>query len=197
MVSDSSSSIDWRVMMWKEMLLTDRYIKSKMLGDGFGFSLREFQIQQAMEVTGAELQDYFLVTGSVHSGPLSAIRYVGVVGLVLYTWLLIYMVRVSMKQINRARGTGFFEPALYVCLPIIYAPFGYYIIFGAFESALPHTIMSVGLLKVLTNALDDHFGAESKGTARHQLPLVPQKRTMRMIPQAAGPTRSGGGSVRS
>jgi hypothetical protein len=168
-VSDSSNSLDWRVQMWKEMLFTDRYIKSKILGDGFGFSVREYQIQQALEVSPVDLQDYYLITGSVHSGPISTIRYVGVIGLILYTWLMVIMCQLSFSLIRRARGTGFFEPVLFVTLPIIYAPFGYFIVFGAFEVALPHTILSVGMLKLFENALGDFLGHGGAAPVRDKI----------------------------
>ncbi len=159
-VQDATGSVEWRVLMWKEMLLTDRYIDSKLLGDGFGFSRMEFQIQQSFKGFGEGLQDYYLVTGGVHSGPISAIRYVGYVGLALYMALIIAMARQAYRLIVTTKTTQVLAPVMFLCLPIIYDPIGYTLIFGALDQSYPQAIFHLGLLKFLTNAVED-FNSET------------------------------------
>ena len=43
-VMEAQNSTEWRVYMWKLMLSSNRYIENKWLGDGFGFSMRQFEL---------------------------------------------------------------------------------------------------------------------------------------------------------
>ena len=72
--------------MWKEVLISDKYIENKLLGDGFGFTRRQYATMQQLTQFGGsteDVQENAMITGGVHSGPISAIRYVGVVVCVL------------------------------------------------------------------------------------------------------------------
>jgi hypothetical protein len=48
-VLDAENSTEWRVELWKEALLTDRWISNKMFGDGLGFTMRELQYQMGRD----------------------------------------------------------------------------------------------------------------------------------------------------
>ena len=101
-----------------------------------------------------------MITGGVHSGPVSSIRYVGAVGMVMFMILLVLMAREAVRLVRLARGTDYFILALFVAVPIVWEPINFVFIFGGYESGLPNAIISIGLLKVLANTLGDLPGAE-------------------------------------
>lgn len=162
-IHDAQGSSEWRFEIWKIALDGDKYIKNKTLGDGFGFSQYELQIQ--MQATwggqgyiGGNEAEAQLVTGAYHSGPLSAIRYVGVVGLLLFTTLLIATAFYAWEVIGLAKNTVFFPLALFAGLPAIYRPFEYWFIFGAFDSDLPKAIFTLALLNMAHRSLKGFSG---------------------------------------
>jgi hypothetical protein len=156
-MEDAEDSAEWRYYMWDVVLSTDTYIHNKLLGDGFGFKDYELKIMQQQDSSdsafvGAPRQEAFLIVGDYHSGPLSAIRYAGVVGLVLYLSLLIVSARYAWNIVRRSRGTDYLPLALLVGIPAIYEPFNYVFIFGEFDAGFPTTIFLCGMLKLLSNA---------------------------------------------
>lgn len=158
---EAEDSAEWRYYMWNVVLSTDTYIHNKLLGDGFGFKDYELKIMEQQDspdsaFVGAPRQEAFLIVGAYHSGPLSAVRYVGVVGLVLYFSLLIAAAAYSWNTIRRSQGTDYLPLALLVGLPAIYEPFNYVFIFGAFDSGFPNTLFVCGMLKLLSNAVPRH-----------------------------------------
>ncbi len=88
--ADADFSAEWRFFMWRQMLTTDRYISNKLLGDGFGMTA--LQLQQSANAMASgdpeQAQESFMIVGQVHSGPISTIRYVGYLGLVIFLCLL-------------------------------------------------------------------------------------------------------------
>jgi hypothetical protein len=106
-------------------------------------------------------QEGSLITGAYHSGPLSAIRYVGVVGLVLYLSLLIATAGYGWKIVRRSQGTDYLPLALLVGIPAIYEPFNYVFIFGSFDDDFPDTLFVCGMLKLLSKALNEHAPGSS------------------------------------
>src|SRR4030095_4354967 len=152
-----------------------KYIDNKLLGDGFGFSQNEMALMQHLTLSStAESQEWYMLTGAVHSGPISAIRYVGYVGLALYTWFLIVAARTAYRLVRKAQNTECFCPALFMCIPIIFEPFYYWVIFGAYDSSLPTAIYSAGLLKMLSNSLDDREKELERVAPSRRLPAQPR-----------------------
>jgi hypothetical protein len=163
-VEGANESSEWRFEMWKIALESEKYIKNKILGDGFGFSAYELQLQlQAawggQGYVGGEKTETQLVTGAYHSGPISSIRYVGVVGLVLFIIFLIACAKYAWKIIRRAKGTPFFPLALFIGVPAIYKPFSFIVVFGAFESDLPDAIVALAFLNLCSRGLDAYFSS--------------------------------------
>jgi hypothetical protein len=151
-VSDAEGSIDWRVYMWRTALGTSDFIKDKIFGDGFGFSAYEFSIMQAGEnFIGHESQEVFMIQGAFHSGPISAIRFVGVVGLALYLALILYLAVRGFGILRATAGSPYFPIAMMAALPAIYEPLQYVLIFGAYDSGLPTTLFTCGLFKLIEN----------------------------------------------
>lgn len=162
-VYDAQSSTEWRVEMWKEVLLTDRWIGNKLLGDGLGFSARELQHRAQLEsrkflgrkgVSGFDIErEYVLVTGNYHSGPVSAVRTIGYAGLIV---MFLAMVRIAMhahRQIMRCRGTEWFPVALFFCIPMIWYPIFFVFVFGGFQKDAILIMLNAGMLRILENNL--------------------------------------------
>ena len=151
-----SESTDWRVGMWEEALYGDG-IQNKVLGDGFGIRSTEvsyYRKRLAMrQISTQEEQQYYILTGNLHSGPLTAIRYVGVIGFILYTILIIYIAvrffRLWRSCINRREAVlvGFFA------LPATYLPLKYLFVFGSFNVDFPQSLITAGMLVLCQNVI--------------------------------------------
>jgi hypothetical protein len=153
-VADAAGSTEWRVQMWKDILKGTQYIHDKVMGDGFGFSRNELSaMERQLYSTGQTQQEDSMIIGAFHSGPLSAIRFVGVVGLVLYYALLIYSAVYGWRLIRALEGSDFYPLALFASLALIWEPIKYTFVFGGYDSALPSTIFGVGMLKMIHNSL--------------------------------------------
>lgn len=151
-VNDAEGSIEWRVYMWRTALGTSDFIKDKIFGDGFGFSAYELSIMQAGEdFIGHESQEVFMIQGAFHSGPISAIRFVGVAGLVLYLALILYLAVCGFGIVRATAGSPYFPIAMMAVLPALYEPFQYLFVFGAYDSGLPTTLFTCGLFKLVEN----------------------------------------------
>jgi hypothetical protein len=152
----AEESSEWRFYMWQQALTTDEFIKNKLLGDGFGFSAYELQImeQQAPNTgspfIGGDRQESQMIQGAFHSGPVSAIRFVGYVGLVLYLVLSFFAAFYAWGLIRATAATPFFPLALFIGIPVIYGPIKYIFIFGGYESGFPTTIFLCGMLRLLS-----------------------------------------------
>jgi hypothetical protein len=180
-VSDAEGSSEWRYYMWDIVLKTDTYIHNKLLGDGFGFSDYELQIMEQQQeggtgFIGAAEQEAFLIQGAFHSGPLSAIRFVGGVGLFLYMALLVAAALYGWKTIQRSKQTDYFPVALLFGIPAIYEPFQYVLIFGGFDSGFPTTLFVCGMLKLISREVDQTVQVRESKLVR-AIPLVDARST--------------------
>lgn len=157
-VEAGSSSTKWRTQMWMEALTTNRFIADHNFGDGFGFSKREYEAIAAMSLRQAftyeETQRTMAVVGDFHSGPISSIRVAGYVGLALVAALFLVLARDATRLVRRSKGTPFFAPTLFFCLPIIFEPFWYFLIFGGHASVIPFAGFGLGIMKVIQNSLE-------------------------------------------
>lgn len=162
-VIDSEGSTDWRVEIWQEVLFTDRWIQNKIMGDGLGFSAAELARQEALMVEGGSERfgvsgfdfhrESILANGDYHSGPVSAVRTIGYVGLLVMVLAQIRLVVHAHRQILRCKGTEWFPVALFFCIPIIWFPFYFAFIFGGFQVDGVGILMNLGMLRMLENNL--------------------------------------------
>lgn len=156
-LASGKDSEEWRYDMWRRAmeggLKGNHYIRNKILGDGFGVSLKEFNEVHSGADLGNEGQ---MIMGGFHNGPLSTIRFVGIVGLLLYYVLLIYLISYAIKLIRRSQNTPYYPITLFFAVPFIFTPFIYTFVAGFFDSSLPETILGIGMLKLLSNSLDDY-----------------------------------------
>jgi hypothetical protein len=134
---------------WWRKVLEDKSIKNWWFGDGFGASMGDWTL-----VTGRGAAGMAEVTGSLHSGPLTAIRYVGVVGLLLFYALAITSAVSACRCVRRCSGTMLQPVAMYLAIQLIWFPINYTLIFGAYNGDMPQLIFLAGLLRVVMRMAD-------------------------------------------
>lgn len=154
---DAKGSLEWRVDMWRLALTTDRYIKNKVFGDGFGYDpseLRAWAAKASLRMASSEgLQDYFMITGDYHSGLVSSVHFVGYIGLVLFTALLIANAKYAWKIISSAKKTAFFPLALFSGIVAIYHPISFWLIFGGYGGDFIQAIFTLGMLNLIDRSI--------------------------------------------
>lgn len=159
---DAEASTEWRYEMVAWAWNDNRIIKDKIWGQGFGISIEDMNIiagammsgQQGGMFIGGSDRENFMLTGSFHNGPVSTIRYVGIVGFLLFYPLLCYMAVIAWRLCQRARDTAVFPLALFIAIPVIYEPFNFIFVFGGFDGSVSQTLFWAGLLNLTTNYLD-------------------------------------------
>jgi hypothetical protein len=160
-VADAEGSSQWRFEMWHWAWNDDRILRDRTWGQGFGLSIDDMNLiatslmagQGGGSLLGGSDRENFMITGSFHSGPLSTIKYIGVVGLALYYPLMCYMAVLAWRLCIRARRTKASTLALFVGIPIIYEPFNFVVIFGGLDSNYPQLLFWAGLLNMTENYL--------------------------------------------
>jgi len=158
-LADAQGSSQWRFEMWGWAWNDERILQDRTWGQGFGLSLEDMNLvaaslmagQGGSSLLGGSDRELFMITGMFHSGPLSAIKFIGVVGLALYYPLMCYMAWLAWRLCKRARGTEAFTLSLFIGIPIIYEPFNFVIIFGGLDSNYPQLLFWAGLLNMLSN----------------------------------------------
>jgi len=154
--ADAEGSSRWRFEMWEWAWNDDRILRDRTWGQGFGLSIDDMNLIASSLVAGgggASLlggsdRENFMITGSFHSGPLSTIKYIGIVGLCLYYPLMCYMALFAWRLCIRARETKAFTLALFVGIPIIYEPFNFVVVFGGLDSNYSQLLFWAGLLNM-------------------------------------------------
>lgn len=157
---DATGSSEWRFDIWREVLLTDRWIQNKWLGDGLGFSTKEL-VAQRNDRKGARAgisgfdahRESVLASGDYHSGPVSCVRVFGYIGLAIFLLAQIRLAIHAHHQIIRCRGTEWFPLALFIGIPMIYGPFFFVFIFGDFKQNATIFLLAVGMIRLLENNL--------------------------------------------
>jgi hypothetical protein len=174
-VADAEGSTRWRVEMWGWAWNDDRILRDRTWGQGFGLSIDDMNLiasslmagQGGGSLLGGSDRENFMITGSFHSGPLSTIKYIGVVGLALYYPLMCYMAVVAWRLCKRARETTALTLALFVAIPVIYEPFNFVVVFGGLDSNYPQLLFWAGLLNMTSNYVESikAIGGSPKMTA--------------------------------
>jgi hypothetical protein len=158
-VDDAQGSSRWRYEMVKWAWNDNTILRNKIWGQGIGFSIDDMNLMAASlmagqggaSLLGGSDRENFMITGTFHNGTISAIKCVGVVGLFLYTMLIIYLAVRAWKLCVATFGTRAFSLALFVGLPVIYFPFSFFILTGFYELDLTYSIFSAGLLNLVAN----------------------------------------------
>jgi hypothetical protein len=189
-VMDAEGSTQWRVEMWGWAWNDDRILRDRVWGQGFGLSIDDMNLIASSltaggggaSLLGGSDRENFMITGSFHSGPLSTIKYIGIIGLCLYYPLMCYMAVFAWRLIKRALGTKAFTLALFVGIPIIYEPFNFVVIFGGLDSNYSQLLFWAGLLNMVSNYLE----AKSRDIDKLRIAKIDETRLMRVdLAQAA------------
>jgi hypothetical protein len=157
---DAEGSTEWRVEVWKEVLLSDRWIHNKMLGDGLGFSAAELAAQMndrkgaRAGISGFDAhRESVLASGDYHSGPVTTIRVIGYVGLFIFLAAQIRLAVHAHQLIRKFQHTEWFPLTLLVGIPLVYSPFFFVFIFGDFKSSTSFFVLSCSMVRILQNNL--------------------------------------------
>jgi hypothetical protein len=143
-VADAEVSTEWRFELWKTVI-REGVIKNWWCGDGLGVSVEEL----ATLHTGEGWTETALRTGTYHSGPLTAIRYAGVIGLVLFYTLMFVAAVSAARCVQRCRGTSLFPASIFVATQLIWYPLHNIFVFGSYDLDLPEVIFLTALLRLL------------------------------------------------
>lgn len=159
-IYESEESTDWRVEIWKEVILTKRWIHNKMMGDGLGYSKKELQLQMdlmkgsrvVMSMSGFDShRESILANGDYHSGPVQSVRVIGYVGLFV---LIVTMIRLGVyahRVMRRCKNTEYYSLALFVGIPLICAPLLFVFINGTIQLISITIFMGAGFLRIIDN----------------------------------------------
>ncbi len=191
-LQDAEGSSQWRFDMWKWAWEDTRIMRDKVLGQGFGFTLEDMNLianallagQSGGAYLGGSYQESFMIMGSFHSGPLSTIKVIGVVGFLLYYPLMCYMAVFAWRLCRRAHGTKGFTLALFLGIPVIYEPFNFMFVYGAIDSNYSTLLVSAGFLNLLSNYLDRIEGKPVSAALVKPLP-APLRSAARSAPLQA------------
>lgn len=169
---DAEGTTTWRLDMWRDAWNDPNYFKDKVFGDGFGFTQQELMIF-ANEMIGMQgligvsnTYEMFIIRGSLHNGPLSSIRYGGFVGLILLTALMIGTAIYAVKVVSASAGTVYSPMALFTAIPLIYEPFAFFAIFGAYDNNMIQYFLGLGVLNLINRSLPHPVGAISRSHDR-------------------------------
>ena len=155
-VAAAQDSSQWRFDMWEWAWNDNRILRDRVWGQGFGLSIDDMNLiassltagEGGASLLGGSDRENFMITGAFHNGPLSTIKYIGIVGLALYYPLMCYMAILAWRLCIRARETKGFLLALFVGIPIIYEPFNFVVIFGGLDSNYTQLLFWAGLLNM-------------------------------------------------
>ncbi len=139
-VRGSNARWDW----WRRLLQEGGIAKNWWIGDGFGMSETDYEVSRHLS-----FEDSANIRGMFHNGPLTTIRYAGVVGLVLFYALMIGAAVSSVKCVRRCRGTPLLPVAIFLAVQLIWTPVHFTFIYGAYDSQVPEHLFLIGLLTLV------------------------------------------------
>jgi hypothetical protein len=153
--AENSSKV--RFAWWRD-IIKGGVINNWWIGDGFGGKVSDLLAARS-DTTGMAMQT---VSGAFHNGPLTTIRYCGIIGLVLFYVLAITCAVLAVRCARRARGTPLQPAAIYLGIQLVWIPANFTLVFGAYNVDMPQQIMWAGFLLLLVRALDSMQPADAK-----------------------------------
>lgn len=158
-LAGAEDSTRWRFEMVEWAWNDDRILRNKIWGQGIGLSIEDMNLisasmmagQGGANLLGGSDRENFMITGAFHNGPISAIKCVGVVGLFLYSILILYLAVRAWKLCVLTVGSRAFPLALFFGIPAIYFPFSFFVLTGFYELDLTYSIFSAGLINLTDN----------------------------------------------
>ncbi len=172
---EAQHSSDWRFEMW-EWALDPRtgYIKDYVWGDGMGLSSRELQLQNVNISRGRVNygnNEYFAERRLWHSGVISSIQDVGIVGLVMILMLYAAGIIMFWRIASRLRGSslGFF--IMFFTLSIVPSAVGYFASAGTLRGFMT-SFVQIALLKLVYSLMQREGMLEPLFQRRSYIPLA-------------------------
>jgi hypothetical protein len=142
--ADAESSSQTRFEWWRQIIQED-VIKNWWFGDGFGMSEKDSE-----NINGkTTFFEWFTLNGSFHNGPLTTIRFAGVIGLVLFYTFIIAAGIYAAKCVRLCQGTSLEPTAIFLAIQLIWFPVEFTFVFGSYDVQLPTEIFLVALLMLL------------------------------------------------
>ncbi len=159
-VKDTNDSTEWRIEMWEQAIFDEEMIRNKFLGDGFGYSSRELLLIGEMAtgegmmggVRPEDLAQYYLLTGDLHSGPVSTIKHVGYLGLCCVVLFIISIAVGYYKLCRRNQGKPLWIVFMFFGIPAVWKPISFVFLYGDFKTDFGAILVTAGLLKILQKA---------------------------------------------
>ena len=152
-VQDASGTAEARFGWWRD-IIHYRLIGNWWVGDGIG--VRASEMLTVEETSRSNYAAGVFFYGAFHNGPLSTIRCVGIVGLLLLYTLMILGILYALRCLRQCRGTPLEPLAMFLAIPIIWFPVHFTLVFGSFESDMPQVIFQTGLLLLFIRMLGEH-----------------------------------------
>jgi|GEM_PF-776068 len=161
-IKDADGSTEWRVEIWKEALLTDRWISNKWLGDGLGYSARELAYQMnstkrkgpSIGMSGLDQhREAIMSNGDYHSTLVSGVRTAGYFGTFLLIISTFHLAFDAHRLIVRHRHTRHYPLCLMIGLPTVIAPIWLFIGSANFTQSLSALVLGIGMVRLLQNNL--------------------------------------------
>ena len=158
--ADATGSTDWRIEIWQEALLSDRWIKNKWVGDGLGFSAHELASQvggrdgNRLGISGFDAhRETILANGDYHSTLVSGVRTAGVLGTFVLVIATFRLAVHAHRLIRRHRGDEYYPLCLFVGIPLVAAPFWLMIGSNTFGQVASTLILGIAMTRLLENNL--------------------------------------------
>ena len=166
-VAEGQGTLDWRLDLWETVLYGDN-IQNWAIGDGFGFPQSELEYFGALQMSGQilphQLAEYYLITGGLHSGPLSAAKFTGIAGLVLYLVLAIMVFkgysRLWKWLSHYPMLSGLRFPVGFFGTFAVYVPFKFIFVYGAYDKDIPVLIVSAGIYRLIASVVRREIGEQ-------------------------------------
>lgn len=195
-VRSAQDSNEWRFDMWRE-IFEGNIIKNWWIGDGFGFAASELayygELQMTGQITSQQLADYYLMTGDLHSGPLSTLKFAGGIGVVLFTLLTLVIAWRFIKLWSRVKHTPLAFPVAFYAIGACYFPIKFVFIFGAFKGDLPTLIIMAGMLRMFEKSAVLYEVQQAEAAAAAPATPLPGSGTAARL--SAGRRLSGSGAL--
>ena len=97
-----------------------------------------------------------MINGDFHSGPLTTVRFVGVIGLLLFLPLLFMTAWYAYTLVRMTRGTPYQFSMLFVGIPQLFNPLIFFFVFGDYRLELVNQLFVIGFLKMIDGSLRNY-----------------------------------------
>lgn len=138
-VMDAEISNEGRFKWWRDVI-QQRLIHNWWVGDGFGVKKEDLY--------GRNLTETVMNLGVYHNGPLSTIRYVGIVGLALFYCLMFMAAYYAWRIVRQCQHTILLPLAIYLASQLLWWPIHYTFIYGGYHKDLSLFVFLAGLLRL-------------------------------------------------